>query len=361
MPRSNYTMIGIFVIAGLVLILAGLLIFGAADTLRPGQLMETYIDGSVQGLDVGSPVKHRGVRIGKVKEIDFAGDVYDLKTGRPEVLRARRYVRLVLAIERGGSVDILSPQRLPESILSGLRIRLAAQGLTGVMYLEMDYVDPARIHDLQVFWTPANAYIPSAPSTISEISDAAQNVFRRLSQTDIEGVAQEFQLTLRAVRQAVEQTDMAGLRLEVSNLVAEVRDTNRQLQSVLGGSDLRETLTNMNATVASLRRISASVEHDLPPLAARVSGVADAAGEVVAKIKGTLAEGGLDRTLGNLAQASQTINRALLADQRGLDAALENLRQATQQLNAFAATIRERPSLLLRGEPAAPEPLDGRP
>ena len=360
MPRSNHVIIGVFVIAGLVLTLIGLLVFGAA-TLRSGRLMETYIDGSVQGLDVGSPVKHRGVRIGKVKEIGFVGDTYDLRTGKPEALRARRYVRLVLAIDSGGSVDILSPQRLQESIASGLRIRLAAQGITGVMHLEMDYVEAARIRDLPIFWTPANPSIPSVPSMISEISDAAQNVFRRLSQTDIEGVAQEFQLALRAVRQAVGQADVAGLRGDVSNLVAEVRDTNRELQSMLGGRDVQEMLTNANATAASLRRISVSVEHDLPPLVARVNRVADAAERLVTQVNGVLADGGLERTLGHLAQSSQTVNRALRTEQHGLDAALDNLRQATQQLNDFAGTIRERPSLLLRGAPAAPEPLDGQP
>jgi len=361
MSRTPYVAIGVFVIAGLALAITGIVMFGATDSLRPGRLMETYIDGSVQGIDVGSPVKHRGVRIGKIKEIGFVGDTYKVAPDNPAALRARRYVRLVLAIESGSSVDILSPSRLQESIASGLRIRMAAQGITGVMYLEMDYVNSSRIKDLPVYWTPINPYIPSSPSMISEISDAAQNVFHRLAQTDIEGVAQEFQSTLRAVREAVGQADVAGLSVGISNLVAEARATNRQIQSVLGNGQMQETLTNINATAASLRRISAAIERDFPPLSARVSHIADASEQVVTQLNGTLAKGGFDRTLDNLAESSQEINRAVHSDQRNLGAALDNLRQATQQLNDFIATIREKPSLLVRETSAAPEPLGDKP
>ena len=47
---------------------------------RPRIYIETYVDASVQGVDVGSPVKFRGVPIGRVSAIKFTFNEY----GSPE-------------------------------------------------------------------------------------------------------------------------------------------------------------------------------------------------------------------------------------------------------------------------------------
>ena len=350
MERANYLAVGTFVMIALGLLVAGLVGFGASTILHPGRLMETYVDDSVQGLDVGSPVKNRGVPIGRVKSIGFVGDTYQFSATTPAAQRAQRYVRIVLAINRGKGVDIGTPRRLQDAIASGLRIRVAAQGITGVMYLEMNYVDPVRAPPLPLFWEPDNPVVPSSPSTMSEISDAAQSVFHRLAKTDIEGAAREFQLAMQAVRLAVGQA-------EVSNLVAEVRDTNHRLQTLLGSAEVGETLTNTAATAANLRQVTAGLARDLPSLAARANRAAEGAERLVGQLNAALATGRLDRTLGNLTQASQTLNRTLASEQGSLTEAIGNLRQAAQKLNEFAGAIREQPSLLLHGTPAMPEPL----
>ena len=46
---------------------------------KEAALVETYIEESVQGLDIGSPMKFRGVLVGKVEEITLTSAVYDTK------------------------------------------------------------------------------------------------------------------------------------------------------------------------------------------------------------------------------------------------------------------------------------------
>src|SRR6202142_2262712 len=54
--------LGLFTLGGLLLLVAGLLAFGARSYFVRTSLFETYVAGEVPGLSVGSPVELRGVR-----------------------------------------------------------------------------------------------------------------------------------------------------------------------------------------------------------------------------------------------------------------------------------------------------------
>ena len=62
--QANYYKIGLFVVLGVAIAIVSVVILGAGSIFEKSIVMETYIDGSVQGLDVGSAVKFRGVQIG---------------------------------------------------------------------------------------------------------------------------------------------------------------------------------------------------------------------------------------------------------------------------------------------------------
>ncbi len=74
--RANYFKIGLFVISAATIGVISIIVFGVGTLFREKFLMETYIKESVQGLDIGSPIKFRGVQVGNVKEINIVGRVY---------------------------------------------------------------------------------------------------------------------------------------------------------------------------------------------------------------------------------------------------------------------------------------------
>ncbi|MEO5701316.1 MAG: MlaD family protein, partial [Casimicrobiaceae bacterium] len=69
--NANYFKLGLFVIAGVGAAIALLLIIGSGRYFQPRVVIETYFNESVQGLDIGSKVKYRGVVIGDVTAISF--------------------------------------------------------------------------------------------------------------------------------------------------------------------------------------------------------------------------------------------------------------------------------------------------
>ncbi|MBI1785424.1 MCE family protein, partial [Candidatus Sumerlaeota bacterium] len=144
--NTNYYKIGLFVICAVVLGVVGVIALGiGAYSDEESVMIETYFDESVQGVEIGSPVKERGVRVGKVEAIDFVNQAYDLSPANRDFVTLSRYVVVRASLKPeifGKSSDADLKELLKDLIKEGLRIRLTSQGLTGLVYLEIDYVDP---------------------------------------------------------------------------------------------------------------------------------------------------------------------------------------------------------------------------
>jgi ABC-type transporter Mla subunit MlaD len=54
-----------------------LVILGGRSLLQPTLTVETYFNESVAGLDIGSPVKYRGISMGSVSEIATTSVAYE--------------------------------------------------------------------------------------------------------------------------------------------------------------------------------------------------------------------------------------------------------------------------------------------
>src|SRR3712207_8065436 len=62
----------------------------------------------------------------------------------------------------------------------GLRVRIAAQGITGVNYLELDFIPPDRYAVRTVPWQPKFPYIPRSEEHTSELQSRQYLVCRLL-------------------------------------------------------------------------------------------------------------------------------------------------------------------------------------
>ena len=67
--KANPASIGVFLVAGLALGVAGLLIFSSQNLFHPQQKDILYFNASLKGLNPGAPVKFRGVTVGSVAEV----------------------------------------------------------------------------------------------------------------------------------------------------------------------------------------------------------------------------------------------------------------------------------------------------
>ena len=74
--KANYFKLGLFVIGALVAGIVVILVIGSGRWFERKSTIESYFNESVQGLDIGSKLKYRGVVIGEVTKISFTYVVY---------------------------------------------------------------------------------------------------------------------------------------------------------------------------------------------------------------------------------------------------------------------------------------------
>lgn len=328
--RARHIRLGAFIVGAFVIALVFVVAFGAGYWWRPKVQMETYFNESVQGIDVGSPLKYRGVTVGEVSRIGFTYTQYE--QDKPPAQR-RQYVLVEATLrsrEISGQLGGLDKSVVDAWIQRGLRVQMAAQGLTGTYYLELDYVDPGRYPELPIGWRPDHLYIPSTPSTVGQIVSGAESLVRKLEQVKVEELVVNLNALMSTVNRTLQalQTDRIGG--EVVQLVGEVRETNRKLQGVVGNPAWLKLPADAAATMASARRIledkqlGATLDH-------------------------------LARTLENFDRAANRLDRALVGPERELPLILDNMRQATENLRDVTDTLRRSPSTVIFGD--APKPL----
>ena len=350
--RANYYKLGLFVIGAVACAVAILLVVGSGRWFTPKLTVETYFNESVQGLDIGSKLKYRGVEIGSVTRISFTYTRYQLE--RPIAERAR-YVLVEAEIQprllggRSAAGDLTEPTNAALEVERGLRVRLAPQGITGTNYLEIDYVEPSSNPVLPIDWQPVNIYIPSARSTVTAFVDAASEIVDRLQKLDIEGTMGNLNKLLVTTNDRIGAIDTKGLGAQaqrtlekmestldgiasrqISNeaiaLIKEIRETNRQLQETIGDPAWRQVPRDASAAVAEVRKLVSD-----PKLAASL--------------------GHLERTLGRL-------DRITGGGSGDLTSTLENLRQITDNLRQITEDAKRYPSNVLFGQPPVPTPLE---
>ena len=104
-------------------------------------------------------------------------------------------------LSRSLSNDPRSPA-LEAEIDQRLSRALAPQGLTGVAYLEADYLDPERNPPLEIDWQPEYPYIPSTRSRITQLSDAVEHILRTSNDIDIARLSQRIEKSIVTITKA---------------------------------------------------------------------------------------------------------------------------------------------------------------
>jgi len=345
--KANYFKLGLFVIGAIVAGAVVLVVIGSGRWFQPKLMIETYFNESVQGLDVGSKLKYRGVVIGEVKSIGFTYNWY--QQDRPMEQRAR-YVLVEAQIQpkllggRAGAGDLTEQKRVDLEIEKGLRIRLAPQGITGTSYLEIDYVDPPP-PVLPIDWVPGNIYIPSAPSTVSTVVNSLVETLQRLHNLDIEQTIANFNRLMVTTNARIDAIDTKTISQRTVTALAKLEATLDNVAAKKLSDEAVALLTELRASNVELRKTLANPALQKLP---------DDAAAAIARIRVLVDDPNLPKTISHLSRTLGRIDRILGGGEADLAVTIENLRQITDNLRDLTEDAKRYPANLIFGGPPRP-------
>jgi ABC-type transporter Mla subunit MlaD len=350
--RANYFKLGLFVLGAMGAAIVVLLVVGSGRWFQPRITFETYFDESVQGLDIGSKVKYRGVVIGEVTKIGFTHVVYPSQSDRP-LSERKRYVMVEAKLQPkllGGRAasEITSPENAKLEVERGLRARLAPQGITGTNYLELDYVDPQKNPVLPIDWEPENFYIPSSRSTVLQFVNAASDLITRLHDLDVEGIVGNLNRLLVLTNERVGAIDTKVLAQRADRVLG-------KMETALDGAKLGKVSDEAVALLAELRESNAELRKTLGNPA--LQKLPEDAGATMARLRTLTEDPALPKTLQSMSRTLGRIDRILGGGEADLAATVENLRQITDNLRDLTEDTKRYPANVIFGGP--PRPLEG--
>jgi ABC-type transporter Mla subunit MlaD len=288
-------LVGLFVLAGSFFLVGVILWLGASKFFDDYATYVTYIDGSVEGLNVGSPVKYQGIPIGSISAIRLAPD--------------GKLVEIEMEIDETMQVN---PRH---------RIRTELAGITGGKFLQLYYPDNPEValQHPKLTFEPRYAVIPSTPSGLDAITDALNDIVN-----NVKGV------------EAKEISDDTRRLLQSATRVAE----NPQIES---------TIANLNRTTAVLAQIVDKLNQSRIYEQAEVTGqnLSQASAEIRTLVKEISGE---VRGLNLDTKTSRTFNRAdsvLITAQSAVeklggntDQVLFSIRETLEELRSTNRTIK---------------------
>ena len=333
--QAHYFKIGLFVVGATALAVIGIIILGAGKWFEKSALVETYFYESVQGLEIGAPVRIRGVRIGRVESIKLAreeyGVIFDPKTDsfpyRGLVL-VRMSVRPTVAVHLKEEDEAILMKQVADA---GFRFRLASQGITGVLYIESEFLDPERYPPIEIAWTPKTPYIPSAPSTITELGADLRSITRKLEQVDIDKISKNLDTMITSVTRLVNEIQGEQLGTEVKQVMTELRGSLQEARRVVASPDLNKALKDSSIAMADIRRTAADLSHTAKDM--------------------RLAMTQLPEIATRLNTSMRRIDTLLASKGETIDDLLDNLHSVSEELNYLTKALEHYPSQVLFGEP----------
>ncbi|MBI9111014.1 MlaD family protein [Maridesulfovibrio ferrireducens] len=371
--KTNPFRLGLFVIIGTLLFVIALAILGAGQIFEKTIKMETYINESVNGLEVGSPIKFRGVKIGSVSTIGFVTDEY-VTINESEL----RYVYILGELD-SKMFNSLEGEDMIESlkieVQRGLRARPVSLGLTGQLFLEIDYVNPQRNPPLQITWDPEYLYVPSAPSMLSRVEGAVASISETLEDINQAKIAEAVD-DVRAVAQTVngflKKSDAAEISKNLTGTLAQAEKFIARINTLLADPEVDHLVPDVASAAHKLKIIMDSTSGDIIGALKDIRKASASAKNVTGDMEGYLEspEGkktlsDLSKTLNNIGQASDKIKDAatrfegtlsrvnvMVAGQQGnIEAILDNVRRLVENLRELSSEAKQYPSGVLFGDP----------
>lgn len=309
--------IGAFIVGALVLVFIALLFFSGGQLFSPKKRVIMYFEGSVQGLQVGAPVKLKGVVLGEIIDIQINFE----NNGQP-LMTAVTADMVMARISRKGTE--VGGEFLTEAIQDGLRAQLNFQSfLTGLLYVELDFFPdtPLQLYNFQDDFLE----LPTIATDFEEIS-------KNLQEMNVKGLIGNLDTLILQMNKIVASGSIQETIGSINHAALSIDKTAQHLDK-----EVSQLGNNLNATSIELTQILKTLNSQAPQLTQQLNQ------NLVA----------LQKSLDQFTQTAQTLNHTFSEDAplvNQLNTTLQDISNSARAFRSLSETLEQEPEAIWRGK-----------
>lgn len=299
--KSSKFMIGLFVTMGTLIGVVFVVWMGASKFFEKGLTYVTYFDESVQGLQMDSSVKYRGVEVGRVLKIGVAPD--------------NKLVEVVMKIN------------FREGTEANLVAQLRAVGITGLVFIELDQKQKDEtLLGPQMKFVPAYPVISSRPSEIRLIMRGLADIYENIQKFDFEGISQDVKGAAKSVDRFFDNTRLAETMKHVESVSTSLDSTTQKIDRMIAEGRVDKVLLEAQKSLSETRQLMTELRSEIATV----------------KMADTAARA--NRFLDHLDRTTRKISY-------NMEETLESIKSNSENLNRLLERLNQNPSALIFGNP----------
>ena len=337
--KANRKVIGAFIVISVAILAVSVVIFSSGDYFREKTQYVLYFDGSVKGLEIGSPVLFRGVQVGAVTDIVIRAYVGELKSQIPvfiEVYPDR------FQVVGGDRKNINQAKRVPKLIEMGLRAQLVTQSMiTGRLDIQvsMHPDTPINLKNLDKGYTE----IPTIPSTLAKLE-------KSLEKLDLKEIIASLTSVLQSADHILKNPDIDTSLHELKGVLQDARVLVKNVNSKV--DPLAE---NLNNTITDARGLVKDVDGEVKPLSGKAKSALDDISKLARHVDTEVdpVSKSVTDALSAAESAFKSIDDLVGKDspvRADLDDTLKELSAAARAFRVLADYLAQHPDALLKGK-----------
>ena len=344
--QVNKTMIGGFVVGAVALVIIGVLVFGSGKFWSKTMQFVMYFEGSLKGLNIGSPVTFRGVPVGSVTGIQVRVKSTELGIIIPVFIQVNTDSFQPYGERRD---DLSDQEALGILIANGMRARLGLQSLiTGQLQVELDFFPNSPIN-LQGF-DPEYLEIPTIPTpiealakklekfpieeTIEKLVNSVDGLERLTTSEDLHASVADLSASIKSLRNTMEAIEVKSAPL-LTKIERAVTSTNTMVGNIDGRT--ATIATGVNTTLQDAQGLIRNIDSSVDPITSGVTDTTAAATATLEQARQSLAV--LEAFIDGDTVLSHNMNQAFV-----------ELADAIRNIRALTDYLERHPEALLRGK-----------
>jgi paraquat-inducible protein B len=311
-----------------------IVLFGSGKFFKKTETYLSFFEGSVKGLNVGSPVVFRGVQVGQVTEIIVGFDATALEF----------YIPVIFEIDPEKFKDI-GPRRTRNTkemyealVARGLRTQLQMQSLvTGQLMINIDFHPntSARLIGIDKF---ADKIALKSSWEIPTVPTPLQRLEKSLEDISFKEIVEDIKRAMDGISNLATSQDLTDSISELKQALIAIKELARNVDSRVEplATGIDQTLVEARSGIGDARKLIINIDKRTAPLMSRIQKATDSAKNALEQADTTL------KSIEDLAEEGTKLRYEV-------SAALREVGAAARSVRVLSDFIEQHPDALLRG------------